>query len=223
MGQYRQWLHYRELDLKLREQLTEFETALAQLQTQYEGVSEDTPPLYMHNPIVQALVSHQWEQESFSVDEPTHEPVFSSHALIHSKQLPEAMSSALLAWGDLPDFHTPPVENGQTYQGISSTTPATPQNHMTESSASHPELSLLPEDMTPFFDEQGHTQPQIELPWWLRNIINTSRSASGNGSSPIDQESLRTNRLIQRWSERWGRQIPTTPSTGEEENNAHQP
>ena len=51
----------------------------------------------------------------------------------------------------------------------------------------------------------------MQLPWWLRN------AALLNANGPIDQESMRTNRLIQRWIERWGRhpdaqELPTQES-----------
>jgi hypothetical protein len=76
--------------------------------------------------------------------------------------------------------------------------------------------SISPEDMMAFFEEHAQTDPQLELPWWLRNIAISSKDKQGN--RPIDHHSIRTNRLVQRWIERWGRQSSTTlKPTGEEE------
>lgn len=68
----------------------------------------------------------------------------------------------------------------------------------------HPEIELLPEDIFDFYEEHSQTDPQLELPWWLRNI--TITNGDDETGKPIDQESIRTNRLVQRWVERWGRQ-----------------
>lgn len=62
--------------------------------------------------------------------------------------------------------------------------------------------------MTTFFDEYGQTQPQIELPWWLRNIALAASIDRTNRTGPLDPETLRTNRLVQRWLERWGQRPP---------------
>jgi hypothetical protein len=70
--------------------------------------------------------------------------------------------------------------------------------------------------MMAFFEEHAQTDPQLELPWWLRNIAISSKDKQSN--RPIDHHSIRTNRLVQRWIERWGRQSSTTlKPTGEEE------
>jgi len=64
-------------------------------------------------------------------------------------------------------------------------------------------MGLLPQDMPAFFDQQTPTEARIELPHWFRNLT----SASGS-NGPIDQESVRNNRLVQRWIERWRKQPP---------------
>lgn len=51
--------------------------------------------------------------------------------------------------------------------------------------------------------EPDPTEPQIEIPHWLRNLA-TAPGTNG----PVDQESLRNNRLVQRWVERWRKQPP---------------
>ena len=65
----------------------------------------------------------------------------------------------------------------------------------------------MPEDMIAFLDGHERTDPQLELPWWLRNITISSRDEQAG--RPIDYKSIRTNRLVQRWIERWGRQPST--------------
>jgi len=57
-----------------------------------------------------------------------------------------------------------------------------------------------------FFEEHEQTDPQLELPWWLRKI--TISSKDEQSSKPIDHNTVRTNRLVQRWVERWGHQSP---------------
>jgi hypothetical protein len=77
----------------------------------------------------------------------------------------------------------------------------------------HSESMLLPEDLGAFIDQHTHTEPRMELPWWLRN------AALQNANGPIDQESMRTNRLIQRWIERWGRHPDVREHPGENREN----
>jgi hypothetical protein len=75
--------------------------------------------------------------------------------------------------------------------------------------------------MMTFFDEHAQTDPQLELPWWLRNI--TVSSKNEQGSQPIDQNSIRTNRLVQRWIERWGpHPSDTLKPTGKEEESTYE-
>lgn len=51
--------------------------------------------------------------------------------------------------------------------------------------------------------EAAPTEPQVELPDWFPNLA-TPPGTNG----PVDQESLRNNRLVQRWVERWRKQPP---------------
>jgi hypothetical protein len=55
---------------------------------------------------------------------------------------------------------------------------------------------------------------QLEIPAWLHHL--TVASGKDHHPTPIDQASVRTNRLVQRWLERWGRtpaspQLPAPP------------
>jgi hypothetical protein len=76
MGQYRQWLHYREVDQLLRAQLETFEKELAQLQDQLQFL-EDAP--LANNRLMQALTrqlvnSPTTPSPTFPDSEPTQLP-----------------------------------------------------------------------------------------------------------------------------------------------------
>lgn len=109
---------------------------------------------------------------------------------------PETILPALSAHASLPNFGPAvPLE----MQPSSSY-----ETYLSPSRRPDAEAALLPDDMQELFDEHGQTDPQMELPWWLRKIVASSNTPLPDG--PIDQESVRTNRLVQRWLERWGRQ-----------------
>jgi len=167
MGQYEQWLLYREIDQKLRARLAELEEELAHLQEQVRPLEPSWP--HIDNEIIRSLIT------SFESAPPS-------------------------TWdrGELPNF------NPQQMPGTLYT--RTP----------HPELVPLPEDRTVDFYERGYTEPRLELPEWLYNLA-VSPGATDR-TSPIDQQAIRTNRLVQRWIERWGRQSapPTRQLPGED-------
>jgi hypothetical protein len=204
MGQYQQWLHYQEIDRHLRAQLEALEADLAQLQERQNLLEQEQPEQLTRladNPIMQLLAANLNGHGT---------PPKSTTRKTGSSLKPGAsISSALLSWGGLPNLG--PQEMKETF----------PDAENAQLSASPPELELLPEDLATFFDENSQTDPQIELPWWLRNIaISTSHT---QGNRPIDQQSIRTNRLVQRWIERWGRQPSTTFKPAEtEEESAHE-
>jgi hypothetical protein len=114
----------------------------------------------------------------------------------------ESISSALFAWSSLPNFAPQEVPAGAPETPVGNDLPITPFDRPLPP-VPYREMALLPEDT--FIDEHTVTAPQIELPWWFRNIAAASR-ATNSPYSPFDQESIRTNRLVQRWLERWGRQ-----------------
>lgn len=224
MGQYQQWLHYREVDKQLQSQLETLERELAQLQdcAQSEAQTDQSsldavPPETWHlqkpafestllteNKIIRVLA------DSFNGQVPAIE-----HTDIPTTNQPapdvpgETISSALFAWSNLPNFDTPemPMEPQVT-------SPPNPDLEQPHPRIPHQEMALLPDDMNSFIDEHTLTDPQIELPWWLRNLAVTSRTNHSDG--PIDFESIRTNRLVQRWLERWGHQPSPQNSHGED-------
>jgi hypothetical protein len=192
MGQYQQWLHYQEIDKQLTTQVEALEAELARLQAcldSEEQLQSEAIPL-TNNPILQVLLAHLPVQHL-----PPESNVSYTHEINTSYESGDSISPALLNWGRLPNFEQFEIKDHS------------PVDNQEPPLISHSELELLPEDMLAFFDGIEHTDPQLELPWWLRNI--TISSKDKQAGRPIDQNSIRTNRLVQRWIERWGRQPST--------------
>src|SRR5215467_11069426 len=175
MGQYQQWLHYREVDQHLRTQLEALETELAQLQDKTSSLTQTCPQA--DNQIMRALAfSKGWDAqatgispvESATVMNPSTAPPLSA---IH--QPPQVLSPSLQHWSALLDFSPSEIQES-IKNGEESLVPSTP----------HSELILLPEDGEAILDEQGQTQPQLELPWWLHNIMVST--GTFDRTSPID-------------------------------------
>jgi hypothetical protein len=192
MGQYQQWLHYQEINKRLGAEVEALEAELAELQQcldrlgqQYEVVS------LTDNPIIQALVAHLPSQPV-----PPNNNARYTHSLESDlSDSGDSISPALLSWGGLPNFELYEIKE------------PFPADNQSPSFFDRSEIELLPEDMIAFFAEHEQTDPQLELPWWLRNI--TVSSKYEQAGRPIDHYSIRTNRLVQRWIERWGRQTST--------------
>ncbi|TMD61806.1 MAG: hypothetical protein E6I91_17090 [Chloroflexi bacterium] len=215
MGQYQQWMHYREVDKQLQSQLETLERELAQLQGWAQ--SEVQPDQQS-----QDIVSPEtWSPEmpAFKSTLLTENKIIRTLADTFNGQSPapsspnapgETISSALFAWSNLPNFDAPemPME-----PQVNSPQQLNPDLEYAGARIPHQEMALLPDDMNSFIKEHTLTDPQIELPWWLRNIAVTSGTSHSDG--PIDHESIRTNRLVQRWLERWGQQPSPQNSRGE--------
>jgi hypothetical protein len=221
MGQYQQWLHYRDVDRLLRTQLEELTEEFAQLRdreqllqqmlhpihAQEQPALEDAPALLQtNNAILHALKiglnGHtNNSNHTHHTELPTSTNGTTETTAIQSAQQGEptaAISSVLFAQGSLlpteEQFALDSIAATDSFQPMpnrNSALPPIPQSP-------HPELRLLPEDMGAFIDEHTQTEPRMQLPWWLHN------AALLNANGPIDQESIRTNKLIQRWIERWG-------------------
>jgi hypothetical protein len=223
MGQYQQWLHYREVDKQLQAQLETLERELAHLQGSaqsdqppQDAISSETWPvekpafestLLTKNKIIRALADSFNGQSAAPTIKHTGIPANKPTSNVRG----ETISSALFAWSNLPDFDAPemPMEaqvtNSQQFNpDFEQALPRIPDQ----------EMELLPDDMSSFINEHTLTDPQIELPWWLRNIAVNSRT--NHSTRPIDHESMRTNRLVQRWLERWGHLPPPPNSRGED-------
>ncbi len=214
MGHYQQWLHYREVEQQLQTQLETLKQELLQLQTRAQCLEQQGPealPGESANPILYALAAHFSEQvvplrstSTYTGMLQTPPPTSSSEAapptLPAPTQAPETISSALFGWSNLPNFgpqEMPPEA------ATNATPPAHPSSNSPPSPIPHSDMALLPEDMPAFFDQHTPTEPRIELPHWFGNLT-TAPGTKG----PVDQESIRNNRLVQRWIERWRKQPP---------------
>jgi hypothetical protein len=199
MGQYQQWLHHQEIDRRLSTEIEALEAELAQFQDcldRLEQQQQDGVPL-TDNPIFQALHAHlsAYHIPPKSNARYIHETNSSSASDSQSPRSGDSISPALLSWGGLPNF------------GLHEMNESFPVDEQALPLINHPEIELLPDDMIAFLDGHQLTDPQLELPWWLRNI--TISSKDEQAGRPIDYKSIRTNRLVQRWIERWGRQPST--------------
>ncbi len=203
MGQYQQWLQYQEIHRHLSSQVEALEAELAKLQECLDRLGQHHEVAsFSDNPIMHALVAHSSSQHippnSNRSTLETHNPTVNGSDLSG-----DTISTSLRSWGELPNFELYEIKE------------PFPVDHQSPSFLTPSEIELLPEDMVAFFDEHEQTDPQLELPWWLRKI--TVSSKDQQAGRPIDHNSIRTNRLVQRWIERWGRQPSTTLTSTENE------
>ncbi|GCF07054.1 hypothetical protein [Dictyobacter arantiisoli] len=216
MGQYRQWLLYRETDLQLQTQIAACERELSQLQAQIDQLEEDTS--YPENIILQTLIGFQHTQQASSVHAAAAaaaatyaQTAATAHNHTAATQSSEGtVSPALQAWSNLPNFD-------------SRTMPEPPANPIMQNAQLQPQPqpdNLLPTDISAFMKDHAQTDPQLKVPWWLRNMRNdpANKEQQPQQTSPNDAQSTRTNRLVQRWFERWGEAPPAT--THEQEKQA---
>jgi hypothetical protein len=198
MGQYQQWLYYHEVDQQLQAQLEHLEQELQQLQEQ-AALSGDMTSC-TDNPIVQAIAMQQ-SAESLLVDTQELSPVAGSFSTstTGSKQPGETVSSALFAWGRLPNLDAQEMQR-QTAQF---------KNKGSEIEANpHSEITLLPEDMATFIDIHTPTTPRLRVSRLMQHTQSSVKAAEPE-ATPDD----RTDYSIQRWRERWGRDASNLPHT----------
>lgn len=206
MGQYSQWLYHREIDHQLRERLELLAQELHFLQEQAAQL-EDAASC-TDNPILQAIAMQQ-SAEALLEDTPT---VSSTQELplAHAdtkKQSSKTVSPALFAWSNLPNLDTQKMQ-------LPTTEPDTQKSEaIRQASTPHPEVNLLPIDMATFIDTHEQTMPQIQIPPWLRQATSNTHTPDNLQSRPDE----RTNASIQRWLQRWGKQMPDPPPTQEQQ------
>ncbi len=205
MGQYRQWLHHREIDQLLRAQLVTLEHELAQLNERINAIEQETE-LSADNAIFQALFQQQQatrqavgttgeDERSSTTGVQETEGTTPGQTGIAGKA--GTVSPALFAWGSLPNFDSQDMPHPLRAVPTPSPLPPSPR----------PEEDLLPSDMAAFVDIHSQTAPQLKLPWWLRSSLRAAeRSQAENANTdpggPVDLQSSRTNQLVQRWFER---------------------
>ncbi len=211
MGQYQQWLYHREVDEQLGKHLDQLQTELALLQAQAHTLTETTSST-SENTIIQALLNMQAPQAEQShahtslpaplfIDEPLDDAATPHNIFQEEKAATAPVSPALLAWSRLPNLDAQKMQP--------------PASHTTHSGAlpKPGEEGLLPQDMTHFFHHHTQPVPQPALPAWLENVISAPIAPDQLPNNPVDQQTLRTNRLVERWLERWRK----TPSGSQEQ------
>lgn len=185
MGQYQQWLHYQAIDQRLRAELQALEREVAELQRKNAHLLEHAPPA--SNTIVSRLTTGS--------NELTSSPKSTVSPPQHTEHTDEILSSSVPNLNLQEQQRTHPVEEAGKSE--------------VDREKHHAETPSKVEEWLE--DENSQTQPQLELPWWLRNMILSSSSQetdTTSSTSPIDKESIRTNRLVERWRERWGTHHP---------------
>lgn len=196
MGQYQQWLQYQEIRKHLISQAEALEAELAELQDRLEQLEHHEIASITGNPILHALFAYLPLQSVPYQNNAGYTLQTSNSSEDCSGEPRDTISAALRSWGELPNFELHEIKETSLH------------DNQPSSFFNHSEIELLPEDMIAFFEEHQQTDPQLELPWWLRKI--TVSSHDEQAGRPIDHNSIRTNRLVQRWIERWGRRSSTT-------------
>ncbi|HET8912917.1 MAG TPA: hypothetical protein VFN23_15700 [Ktedonobacteraceae bacterium] len=142
----------------------------------------------------------------------------------------EPLSNAFSNWGSFPGFDPRNIPTTPANQ------PQAPDANRQGSGTSHsviPPLFSLPTGQTPFSEKlpknvtprlpisdlnngsgsDSDSLADLEIPDWLQHIS----VSTDQGYMPIDPESIRTNRLVQRWLTRWGKQTPSQLLPSEDE------
>lgn len=205
MGQYRQWLLYRDANQQLQHQIQEFERELTQLHAQIDQLETET--ISPENIILQTLISIQ-QAKKISHEIPVRRATSLSAERNTSehKQQRGTVSPALFGRSNLPNFNTQHVENP-----VADATTQKPVSQFQQ-----PDSDLLPQNISTIADDSSQTDPQTTVPWWLNNTHpNPTPEEHPQSSKPIDQQSRRTNQYVQRWFERWGNGIAESEQTQE--------
>ena len=186
MGQYRQWLHYRRVDRRLHAQKEQLTGELTRLR---EAISDsDTHSLVADNHIIQALMLYA-KVSSTSLEESRKEEQETVNG-----QFQGIVSQVLFEHNKLSDFD-------QIYEKDNNASISPQQLAHTNPSIPCEETNSSSKVTSVQADEQTPTEPQVALPWWLQKA-----ALSATQSNSLDAQSMRTNHLVQRWLERWGRQ-----------------
>lgn len=186
MGKYSQWLYHREIDQQLRERLGHIEQELHTLQEQATLLGDAAS--CSDNSILQAIAMQQSAEILLEEAPPPTPPLTNG-----TKQSSMSVSSALFAWSSLPNF--------DSRKGIPSDEQQREVSQQT--SIPHSEVHRPSPDLASLIEAEDQTQPQLQIPSWLRKAQMTDRPSSGPDE--------RTNTSIQRWLERWGKLVPNPP------------
>jgi len=233
MGQYQQWLNYREIDQALQAHIETLEQELVHLQERARvleqsiqsscedataEVSQRTQQVLplTNNQLMRALLLNMNGQLAANGKSPLQnanpQPLPTPPSKAEEKGTIETVSTALFARTNLPTFGPQAVPD-EPQTSFNGSTQEVANGRQSLPSTPHSEMVLLPEDIGTFIDQHALTDPQLELPRWLRNFTTTAANQHPDG--PVDQESIRTNRLVQRWVERWGKQTEHQQKAGD--------
>jgi len=190
MGQYREWLSYRDIDQKLQAHIAQLEQEVEQLQKQAQELSEQSQP--GNNFIVQAIdrLLHPFSADIASASHDTsvqQEPRLTKDGLVPPRPPYHHKPSPLFSMSLLPDLDIMPREPSLKPTMLEPLAPA-PVEQPTEK-------------ITP-------VKRRTSLPPWL------SLPYQQPVDWPRDQQSMRTNQLIERWAERWSR-YPANTTQGD--------
>lgn len=163
----------------MRAQVEALETELAQLQEQ-ECLLKTTS-LHDDNPIIAALTIGL-NREATVISSPNSSTV--------EGEFIQHISPSLLDWSELRDFHPRPQQMQNPLHNDNTSPTAPPA----------PDIEPPLEEGMAEFAESSQLESQPEPPWWLDTTVLPSTTIEP--TVPIDPESLRTNRLVQRWLER---------------------
>ncbi|GAC1405241.1 MAG: hypothetical protein NVSMB49_24460 [Ktedonobacteraceae bacterium] len=169
MGQYREWLHYRQVDQQLHALKDRFTTELVHVQEQLHPI--EAPPLDAANRVIQAL-------------------------MLYAKIPPPVATQEQRVCSTL--------ESGQIQQLESIAQPLFDHSHFPGLapilSKNIPETPLPKPPINTYASLPPIPYGRVDLPWWLQRA--TLPAIEDNGAD--DPQNVRTNRLVQRWLERWG-------------------
>ena len=244
MGQYQRWLHYQEIDRRLRSELEALERELATLQQ-----SMSDPPVMKtsasngeasagqaapqtQNFVIRALDSSLKDHSStpgktFHEAEnlPAHLPLAPTTNGFHEQQAASSDSPVTSTGNPVQpkadESISPPLMNWGALPnfGPHEIEEASPVAQRPEvPSTPHPDTMLLPEDMPTFINEHTRTDPQLGLPWWLQSKESDAPAQETTGRpASVEPEPARTDRLVQRWMERREHLSPQSPGTSTRE------
>lgn len=190
MGQYRQWLHTREVDQQLKARLEALEEELKQIYNQADLLAATTS--CTDNKIIQILARSQKTDAYFTTKAKHSSSDHTASAHLSTEQPKTGVSPALFAWSRLPNFDSQVVPTSSLQTKTSSPLLAT----------SHSEIDLLPKDIATFASAHTQAVSQIKLPKRPHKTVSTSASSQ---HSQVDQQSSQINYNVQRWLERWRR------------------
>ncbi|WP_201379816.1 hypothetical protein [Ktedonobacter sp. SOSP1-85] len=211
MGQYRQWLYYREVNQQLQAQLKQQEQVLQQLEEQAhaleQALAEHHEPIYT-NPLVKALLSeHQREQALAVIEqqgetvphaprtEEAHAVTTSEQASVRSEARNEDAPAARQPLQRAPDAPSVAIWDGP----ISTVPPATPEK--TAPPSQRPDASKASAIFGTPVEEASQNQPEL----------NSTAPAEESDERLVDQQADRVNQSIQRWAKRWRRDTSSKP------------